>query len=177
MQKRSENIQKLLEGGETLREARLKALRLTNEIQGFGSTSSPSSSSSSPSSSSEVSSFGSYSTSSTDVIGNLPSPTKQLATENYMKGDDTHSSQSRGHFGNLHVWDCPPPEENGSLLEYGNDESVKRESFFTGIFSKFTDISPLKTYDNAKTKPTYRSISDVGQSLKKKYDRQYSLGS
>ncbi|XLR44470.1 hypothetical protein S83_029130, partial [Arachis hypogaea] len=53
MLKLSEHILKLLEGGEALNEARLKALKITNEIQGYGiSSSSPSSSSSSPSSSS-----------------------------------------------------------------------------------------------------------------------------
>ncbi|XP_054796119.1 uncharacterized protein LOC129301587 [Prosopis cineraria] len=51
MQKISDQILKLLQGGPTLREARLKALKITNEIQGFGSSEySPSASSSSSSS-------------------------------------------------------------------------------------------------------------------------------
>ncbi|CBI23661.3 unnamed protein product, partial [Vitis vinifera] len=62
MQKKSEKIIDLLRGGETLKEARFKALKITKEIQGFGNyMASPSSSSSSGSS--RTSSFGSYSTS------------------------------------------------------------------------------------------------------------------
>lgn len=36
MQKRAENILNLLRGGIILKEARLKAVKITNEIQGFG---------------------------------------------------------------------------------------------------------------------------------------------
>ncbi|XP_039048761.1 epsin-3 [Hibiscus syriacus] len=57
MQKRSDNVLELLQGGESLRQARLKALKTSKEIKGFGNsaTTSPSSSSSSSSDSSRAS--------------------------------------------------------------------------------------------------------------------------
>ncbi|XWS13869.1 hypothetical protein CRYUN_Cryun36dG0075900 [Craigia yunnanensis] len=128
MQKRSDKVLELLGGGETLREARLKALKITKEIQGFGSTTT------SPSSdSSRASSFGSYFSSSTcndinelDKLESPILPTKepiQNYSEGGILGEETLEFPSEDKiFNRVHLWNCPPIQEKGSLLESEGEE-------------------------------------------------------
>ncbi|XP_022761152.1 epsin-3 [Durio zibethinus] len=134
MQKRSDRVLELLEGGETLRLARLKALKITKEIQGFGSTTtSPSSASSSDSS--RASSFGSYFSSFTyERTVEFPSEDKKL--------------------NRVHLWNGPPIQEKGSLLESeGEEGDEKSDGLISGICSKLAGISPSKS--------CYRSESGI----------------
>ncbi|OMO95447.1 hypothetical protein COLO4_15892 [Corchorus olitorius] len=179
MQKRSDRVLELLEGGETLRRARLKALKITKEIQGFGSTTSnsPSSSASSSSNSSRASSFGSFSTNSTwnidinEVLDHhkFDSPTKEPI-------DDEK-------FSRLHLWDCPPIQEKGSLLESEADDNnnydEKSDSLISGICSKLVAISPSKSSTAAAAaggqKVAFRSFSDAAKVTKNRLGRQNSV--
>ncbi|XP_028070270.1 epsin-2 [Camellia sinensis] len=156
MRKLSERILNLLQGGETLKQARLKALKITKEIQGFGNLMvSPSTSSSSSSSSSEMSGTSSF--------GSCSSSNKKFSNPMGNKNID-----------GSHVWNCPPIEETGSLLdsEDENEEKEKSHGFISGICSKLVGNSPSK-YNGEKV--SFRSISDVGMLTRKnKIDRQFS---
>ncbi|XP_061370765.1 epsin-3 [Gastrolobium bilobum] len=161
MQKLSEQILKLLEGGEALREARLKALKITNEIQGFGSSlNSPSSSSSPCSSSSEASqgssSFSSFSTRSTPVY--------------YIDSND----QKVNHGDKNHIWDGPAGGEKDVLIVSDEDEDMEKpKGFVSGICSK---IIGSGTIGGSREQIEFRCISDVGSKrTKKKFDRQHSF--
>ncbi|XWS39168.1 hypothetical protein CRYUN_Cryun18bG0026900 [Craigia yunnanensis] len=129
MQKRSDKVLELPGGGETLRVARVKALKITKEIQGFGSaTASPSTASSSDSS--RASSFGSYFSASTcNDINDLNKletqivPTKE-PIQNYSKGGIQEEFKTLEfpsedeNFNWVHLWNCPPTiQEKGCLLE------------------------------------------------------------
>ncbi|KAF6145616.1 hypothetical protein GIB67_037649, partial [Kingdonia uniflora] len=192
MQKKSERILKLLtEGPMKLKEARLKALKITKEIQGFGnlmaSPSSSISSSSAPSSpwaystgASRSSSFGSYSTNSS-TWGEMEE-TKQehhpnkILVENYSEGGlpgekPTTLKAINEHVEGVHLWDCPI-EETGSLLDNEEDEDEVNDPS-EGIYSKLCMNIPSKC-DNGRF--SFRSLSDSGKVLKKKIDRQFSMG-
>lgn len=184
MQKKSEKIIDLLRGGETLKEARFKALKITKEIQGFGNyMASPSSSSSSGSS--RTSSFGSYSTSSSawnDIEHELnkyehQSPTKDALGSYahggiYEDGKPTTFQQTNEKFEAAHLWDCTSIQETGSLLDSEGEEDAKKDGFISGICSKLVGISPTRTNSE---KATLRNYSDVGRVTKKKFHRQFSV--
>ncbi|KAJ7954693.1 Epsin-3 [Quillaja saponaria] len=172
MQKKSDQILKLLGGGQTLREARLKALKITKEIQGFGSsTSSPSSSSASDASA--HSPFGSFSTGTPrpnndmNDLNKFQSPTKFDAMQlSYSKDDNVHDEGK-------HLWDSPVVEEKGSFLDSDDEtDGEKRDGFVIGIFSKLASIGPS---NGNHAKVGFRSISDVGKVNKKKVDRHSSF--
>jgi len=157
MQKLSNEILRLLQGGEGLKEARLKALKITTEIQGFGgSLSSPSSRTSSPSSLSSdqlaspgSSSFCSSSSSGTPINYNVPQKNK---------------------VDEKHLWDGPAIEE--ILIDSDDDkdgEMGKSKGFVSEMCSKIIG-------GNDREKIEFRCISDVGRKVtKKRYDRQNSL--
>ncbi|XP_039058390.1 epsin-3-like [Hibiscus syriacus] len=144
MQKRSDKVMELLQGGETLRQARLKALKTSKEIKGFGnSTTSPSSSDSSRASNS---SFGSsYTSPSTphdiiihdhQLIDKLQNPLFDLENKSLLYPTSEDESLKC-----LHLWDCPPIPEKGSLLgsEYQRGEKgfqKTSDGFTTDISSK-----------------------------------------
>ncbi|KAM1087204.1 hypothetical protein ACFX2I_012665 [Malus domestica] len=202
MQKKSDQILNLLGGGQILREARLKALKITNEIQGFGSaTASPSSATSFSSSASEASrtSFGSFSTTSSvwNDINELsrsyePSPTKLEAMERYspsgLRSNDYDKAsnflETNENSEGSHLWDYPPIEEKGSLLESGDEgdaEDDDEDEFYekapdgnliSGMFSKLVNLSPRRSHGE---KVGFRSVSDVGREGQKKFDRQSSF--
>ncbi|XP_062165979.1 epsin-3 [Alnus glutinosa] len=161
MKKKSDEILRLLGGGEKLKEARLKALRVTKEIQGFGGSMTSSPSSSTPSSSSS---------------DQLPSPAKE-SPGSYSQGGFIHGKESNTTFptknknveGSVHLWDCPKIQETGSLLDSQDVEDGK----ISGICSKLVGSSPSRDYNDEKV--GFRSVSDAGRMTKKKFDRQYSL--
>ncbi|KAJ4824381.1 hypothetical protein Tsubulata_034890 [Turnera subulata] len=181
MQKRSDNIIKLLNGGDTLREARLKALRITKGIEGFGSfvASSASLSPSPPSSatSSATSSFGSFSTTGSTCndpvdLSSLLSPTqgeiedpKTVITSPRISKEGTEGSC---------IKDCPVIQETDSLLDSEDDEEDKQGGFISGIRSKLAAISPSKESHAEKT--AYKSFSNIGSVIMRKHDRQFSMG-
>ncbi|XP_010262501.1 PREDICTED: epsin-3-like [Nelumbo nucifera] len=192
MQKKSERILQLLEGGEVLKEERFKALKISKEIQGFGNVVVSSSSSSSPSSSSSAkvstSSFGSYSTSSPTCHeldeflskDELLIPTKNL-NENYsqagLPSDEKPSTfpaaANDEDAERRHLWDSHI-EESGSLLDPEEEYKEEgKEGFFGGICSKLKDGSSPKLEGK---KVTFRSLSDVGKVVKKTFNRQFSAG-
>ncbi|XWS53798.1 hypothetical protein CRYUN_Cryun10bG0031300 [Craigia yunnanensis] len=155
MQKKSDKVLELLGGGETLRVARVKALKITKEIQGFGSaTASPSSAYSSDSS--RASSFGSYFSSSTcndinelDKFETPKFPTKE-PIQNYSEGGIQEGIKTLEfpsedeNFNRLHLWNCPPIQEKGSLLEAKEGEDENSDGLISGICSKLAGNSPSK---------------------------------
>ncbi|XP_024025370.1 epsin-2 [Morus notabilis] len=196
MQRKSEEILKLLGAGKkVLKEARLRALKVTREIQGFGSSTSPvspSSSSPSPSScsaseSSRNSSFGSFSTS--DMNNEMKKIPQFLTTikdaEGYSQGgirdDDIEKdgilcSKNKSVEG-LHIWDCPSIQGTGCFLEGKDEEDYYEDEkgggnyngFVGGIFSKLSGLTGPSRGGNG-----FRSVSDVGREVKK-FNRQFSL--
>lgn len=155
LQNLSNEILRLLQGGEGLKEARLKALKITTEIQGFGgSLSSPSSRTTSPSSlsSDQLASPGSSSFSSFSSSG----------TPNNMP--------QKNNVDEKHLWDGPAIEE--ILIDSDDDkdgEMGKPKGFVSEMCSKIIG-------GNDREKIEFRCISDVGRKVtKKRYDRQSSL--
>ncbi|EEF33568.1 epsin-3 [Ricinus communis] len=185
MQKRSDHIITLLNGGVKLKEARLKALKITKEIQGFGNfrilSSSLSSTSSATSDLSRASSFGSYSTTSSTFNGAALSLTKEEDIEkpglvfneiNKDKSSVITSPTSNMDLERSHVWNYSRIQETGSLLDFEEEnEDEKQDSIINGICTK---LVPSRKYDGERE--GFRSLSDVGKLIKKKYDRQFSLG-
>ena len=200
MQRKSEEILKLLGGGKAaLKEARFRALRVSKEIQGFGSSLSspfsPSPSSSSVSECSRTSSFGSFSTNDTNSeTEKAPqfSLTKEVLMESYAQGgikDDIDHDDEKDSIlplrnekvdERLHIWGCPSIQETRSFLEGQDDQDDdddqdyerSRDGFVGGIFSKLTSL----TTSRANNYNGFRSISDVGRvAKKKKFNRQFSL--
>lgn len=165
MQKRAESVLNLLRGGIILKDARLKAIKITNEIQGFGSdsmTASPSSSTSSETS--RTSSFGSYGTSNSawsdicdfNKLDLIPCPGKEVTT-NYSQGGiqeekpSAFKADSNG-FEGLHLWDSPRGEETGSLLDSEDvdiEDDERKDGLISGICSKL-GIIPYKKFDAEK---------------------------
>ncbi|XVE65819.1 hypothetical protein DITRI_Ditri08aG0029900 [Diplodiscus trichospermus] len=187
MQKRSDKVLELLGGGETLREARVKALKITKEIQGFGSaTASPSSASSSDSP--RASSFGSYfSTSTCNDINDLdkletPILSTKEAIQNCSEGGTQEQMIKAVEFpsedenlNRVHLWNCPPIQEKGSLLEEakGGDDDGNSDGSITGICSKLVGISPSKNATSQKF--SFKGPCDVGKDTKHKFGRYYSV--
>ncbi|XP_048334127.2 epsin-3 [Ziziphus jujuba] len=199
MQKKSDEVLKLLGEGPTLKQARLKALKITKEIQGFGNPiSSPNSALSPPgsstSTSSRTSSFGSFSTlfnnnhdhMSNDLPIKLVSPKKEPAAERYPEGVIRDNVNEKDHClwtplsknGNVegkHLWTCPQSEEKGSLLKGEDDDHDHGayENITNNLVSKnmYTRIDRVRNPGSHG----FKSISDVGKRMKKKIDRQFSL--
>lgn len=174
MKKKSDEILKLLGGGEKLKEARLKALKVTREIQGFGGsmTSSPNSSSSEAST---FSSFLSCSTTTTPTWNDINELNKfQLPFLAKESPESTDFSAKNKNVEGSHLWDCPEIQETGSLLDPEDVGGGKTDGVISGICSKLVGISPSKGYNNGE-KVGFRSVSDAGRTMKKKYDRQHSL--
>ncbi|GAV70165.1 ENTH domain-containing protein [Cephalotus follicularis] len=158
MQKKSESILALLRGGEALQEARLKALKITKEIQGFGSPILSSYSSSSPSSSSRASrtsSFGSYCSSGStwndinnelNKLERISSPKESMGYYSQGGIQDTYQVNNNDAEGEgSHIWDCPQIDESGSLIEPEDDEDAKTGGLISKICSKLVGgISPLQ---------------------------------
>ncbi|KAL2325151.1 hypothetical protein Fmac_024209 [Flemingia macrophylla] len=185
MQKLSDQIVKLLHDGETLREARLKALKITNEIQGFGTTlSSPSSSSSSSlpysffssdPASPRSSSFYSVSTTSTPAYTFDPNEKQQSPS---IGNNIVLPQRNAKRVAINHVWKCPSGEEENVLIDAGGEDGdmEKPKGFVSEICSKIIP-SPIKGDNhNNRGKIEFRCLSDVGSTVtQKKFDRQYSL--
>lgn len=196
MRKRSERVLELLKEGDILKQERLHALKITNQIQGFGNTTlSPSSSSSSSPSSSRVSncsSFGSFSTT---------SPAWNEADE-FSKIDVLREKiPAKPKLEASHLWDpCNPIEEKDSLLNYEDEEEAgeglhnyddnddnndyeydesnqcgdqRLSGFLSGIRSKFYNVSPLGRNEHSE-RVAFRCLSDVGRAKVKKIERQLS---
>ncbi|KAK7278422.1 hypothetical protein RJT34_23450 [Clitoria ternatea] len=178
MQKLSGEILKLLQDVDALKDARLRALKITNEIQGFGgSLNSPVSSSGSSSSSSEASpgsaaSFYSFSAPST------PAPAY------FIESND--QPRTRYHSPSIvfpppvpkkHIWDGRAAEEKNVLIDSDSDDNMgKPNQSFSGMCSKI--IGNNKTSGGNREKIEFRCISDVGKKVTtppKKFNRQYSL--
>lgn len=201
MQRKSDEVLELLEGGPTLKQARLKALKITKEIQGFGNPiSSPNSALSPPgsstSTSSRTSSFGSFSTvvfnNKHDRVNNdlpikLVSPKKESDVERYSQGGIRDNDNEKDHClwtpfsknGNAegkHLWTCPQTEEKGSLLE-GEDDDAHDEDGDENITNNLVSKYTYTRIDRVRNPGGhgFRSISDVGKMMKKKIDRQFSL--
>ncbi|XP_030924156.1 epsin-3 [Quercus lobata] len=191
MQKKSDEILKLLGGGETLKQARLKALKVTKEIQGFGgsmgypSSSTPSTTTPS-SSSSEASRFSSFlSCSTTSPTWNdineldkhqLYTPKKEVLGSNSQGGihdeeNPIFPAANKNSEGS-HLWYSPRIQETGSLLDSEDEEDEKKDGFMSGICSKLVGSSPSR---GNLEKVGFRSVSDAGRMTKKRFDRQHSL--
>ncbi|KAG5554291.1 hypothetical protein RHGRI_011976 [Rhododendron griersonianum] len=188
MRMRSERILELLSGGERLKQARLKALKITKEIQGFGS-STPSPSSSSPSKMSSTSTFGLNSASSSPSRWELGAKTKHDIDQypSAKKGvvdsisiGEIESEEFSTPTGDIWNFEGSPVEESGSLLDSedededgdGKEEEAKTYGFISGICSKFGGKSPSKFIKGEKV--AFRSLSDVGKVRRKKVDHQFS---
>lgn len=177
MQKKSYRIVELLHGEDALRQARLKALKVTREIQGFGnliispsSSSSSSSPSSSSSRSSQPSSFSSYSTtwSETDEANRSElSPLTEETIECYTQVEteeekpDAYSNTEKNIEGTR--------DNSASLIEFEDEDyGEKFWGVLSGIKSKFGGVGAERV--------PLRSFSDVGNVMQKKIDRQLSFG-
>ncbi|KAI6693567.1 hypothetical protein NL676_021277 [Syzygium grande] len=175
MHKKAEQILKLLADRETLKEARLKALKITKEIQGFGSsTSSPSSlSSCSNSDTLRTSSFGSSSTSSTWNDANDPYRLDQFSPRKEFRESYTSDFLSKTE-NRSHRWDHHATKEMGSLLNPEDDYHEQKNGLMSGICSKLAALSPRKAKGTEKI--AFRSLSNTGKEMRKNFQRQFSIG-
>ncbi|XP_010265044.1 PREDICTED: epsin-3 [Nelumbo nucifera] len=184
MQKKSERILELLGGGEALKEARHKALKITKEIKGFGNSVFPPDQSSSTSSS-RTSSFGSHSSNSPrwydleELSPHEPlSPTKNLG-ESSSEGSRLPSEKPTTFPGanedaeGSHLWNSPVEESGNSLLN--PEKEAETDGVSGAVCSKF--VGPSSPLNSDAKKVTLRSFSDVGKVVKKKIDRQLSIRS
>lgn len=194
MRKRSERVLELLKGGDILKQERLHALKITNQIQGFGNNAlSPSSSSSSTPSSSRISnsSFGSFTTSSTW------NEADEFSVIDVLK----EKIPAKPKFEASHLWDPSAPiEEKDSLLNCEDEEEAEEglhsyhdnkdgnvyeyngsnqygdhrlSGFLSGIRSKLTNVSPVGGSDHSE-RVAFRCISDVGRPKVGRTGRQLS---
>lgn len=168
MQKKSERILKLLKEGELLQEARANALKVTKEIQGFGNVNvSPSSSSSRT----LRTSFGSCSSSS--LSWNDPDDLHRCDQESPTKDSNKNSprrsmGKSTTLFSNnkIRTQLCDAPiQEKGLLLDSVSNRDEKEG------YSKLT--GPRSPADG---NVGFRSFSNVGKVVRRKIDRQFSMG-
>lgn len=188
MLKLSEQILKLLQDEEALIEARLKALKITNEIQGFGSSfNSPTSSSSSSSSPWSLSSEASQGSSSFYSFSTTSTPAYTFDSNDQL--NKHHSPTSIANDGNInivlppkninvtknHVWKRFAGEENNILIDSDEDEDMEKpKGLLSEICSKIIGGSPIKG-DNREN-IEFRCLSDVGSKVtQKKLDRRYSI--
>ncbi|KAF1880204.1 hypothetical protein Lal_00022333 [Lupinus albus] len=187
VQKLSDQVLKLLEGGETLRQARLKALKLTTEIQqGFGSSENSPSSLSPPFSEASPgsSSFCSFSTTSSTT----PTPTFMDSNEYLNKhglNKDSNIVFRSKNVDKNHIWDGPAStaQEGDILVDSDDDDDEKLDKpkgFVSEIYSKIVGNNGGDDIRGSHEKIGYfRCISSVGNGTKgtnkKKFDRQNSL--
>ncbi|KAE8735971.1 COP1-interacting protein-related, putative isoform 1 [Hibiscus syriacus] len=174
MQKRSDKVLELLQGGETLRQSRLKALKTSKEITGFGNSASTSPSSSSDSSRASNSSFGSFFTSASTpqdiihdhLIDDLEIAILVKSEEDSFLGDKAlqFPSSEDENLKCLHLWDCPPIPEKGSLME--SDYHRGEKNFPKSSAGFITDIC---------SKLGIRTKNDAANVIKNKFGRQLSL--
>lgn len=177
MQKLSDQIVKLLQDGEALTEARLKALKITNEIHGFGSSvNSPSSSPYSLSSDASPGSSSFYSISTTPA--HIFDSIDQL-NKSQMGNDSNIVTPPRNvkHVTKNHLWKRLSGEEKHVLIDSDEDEDLEKPKGFVSEFcSKIIGTSPIRGENNNREKIEFRCVSDVGKKVpQKKFDRQYSL--
>ncbi|XP_077228161.1 uncharacterized protein LOC143861123 isoform X2 [Tasmannia lanceolata] len=172
MKKKSERILQLLEEGELLKEARSTALKVSKEIQGFGNLLISPSSSSRTSRTSSFGSHSSYSTTTND-IDELHSHDQKLQHKEFNENSgETSPNKLNTYFEadknvrGSHLWDNPI-QEKGSLLDLEEEEEEEKEDSDGGI------TNPVK---QDQEKVSFRSFSNVGRLMKKKMDRQLSLG-
>ncbi|XP_073011140.1 ENTH domain-containing protein C794.11c-like [Typha latifolia] len=182
MQLKAERILKLLGDKEQLKEARSKAQKVSQEIQGFGNLIVSSSSSSSQIS--RTSSFGSYS---------LDSPTWSAQDEPLKNQEQCNKSTNElfddlkqgpaKKFANdtmlkeevegLHLWDTPIAE-NANLLESSDEEEDENSNGWSA-----RTYSPVSTTNNRIKRDNravaLRSLSNTGKTTKK-FERQSSWG-
>ncbi|WCJ24067.1 ENTH/VHS family protein [Euphorbia peplus] len=179
MQKRCEHVLQLLNGGLALKEARLKALKITKGIQGFGNVvvTSPTSTLSSPSSSS--------SDSSRSASSSFFSYSPNSSTSSDFSKDDDYSYSQRGSFHDKlssispnskskssHVWNCPPIQETGSLLDLEDCDDQNDDDEDDECLDGCNLLTPKKYFGE---NDNFKSFSDVGRLLKKRYDRQFDV--
>ncbi|KAG9445711.1 hypothetical protein H6P81_011839 [Aristolochia fimbriata] len=147
MRKKSERILELLLHGRLLKEERLKALRLSREIQGFGNMiiSAPSSTGS-PSAASTMTTTSPFS-----------SDRSCFDSESSEKSSPT----STGECSSSHTWE-ESVEESGSLLDEGAEGGKERGKDENWLVNG--------------GKAGLRSLSNVGRVVMKKLDRQWSIG-
>ncbi|CAI8603122.1 unnamed protein product [Vicia faba] len=157
MQNLTNEILKLLQGGEALKESRLKALKITNEIQGFGS--------------------GSSLDSPTSIVSSPCSfSSDQLGSPGSSSFCSFSTNSSPKNVDEKQLWNGPAVEEiligSGDDVDDDDDsygEDGKPKGFVSEICSKIIG-------GNGRGKIEFRCISDVGSKVaKKSYDRQYSL--
>lgn len=196
MQKRSSRVLRLLIEGETLKEARLKALKLKKEIQGFGncpslptsttstcslSTSSPAFHASnwtrSPTFDSVMRTAKSTSPTKKDLVNNKSSYLQEVTVISRSNSSPEGMIKNK-KFEGLIVrdnWDWPRSQENGYLLD--NDKFGEKGKYNSdGICSKFVGMSPTKKGYGDNYEVLIRSFSDVGRLIKRKCERQFSAG-
>ncbi|XP_062104542.1 uncharacterized protein LOC133815754, partial [Humulus lupulus] len=188
MQRKSDEILKLLGGGKSktttaLKEARLRALKVTKQIHGFGfgfgygfggSIMKPSSATST-------------STTTTNTNNNnYEERIDEKVPMNYSLGgirssendDDDDDDTCTGNVDNYCPNNNSTHDETNSFLDDDDEkERFDNNGFVGGIFSKLTNtFSPSSS--SSSTRDYYRgfrSVSDVGRVAKKKYSRQSSL--
>ncbi|XP_019180501.1 PREDICTED: epsin-3 [Ipomoea nil] len=151
MQRKSERILNLLQDDDALKQARLKAQRISGEIHGFGSSTSPapSPSSSSSSSSSWSSSLGSNSTTSSSISDDTEDSNKDVVDDCYSPDITTVSPRammSRLDDKPSPSWThCYNRKEKESLLvnvEDEEEEGDKDDPNFLGRLCSRLGISP-----------------------------------
>lgn len=150
MQKKSERIIELMTDSELLQEARSKALKVSKEIQGFGNL--------------LVSPSSSFSSNSTST---RPAPTDWNEQQSSPIKDSTNNSH-RASATRTHIWDTPSLE-TGSLLDPEDHAGGTQ-----GNCSSF--LGTVIPENDGDGKFGLRSLSDVGKVVKKRFDRQFSLG-
>ncbi|CAJ1976444.1 unnamed protein product [Sphenostylis stenocarpa] len=161
MQKLSDQIVKLLQDGEALTEARLKALKITSEIQGFGSsvTSPTSSSSSSPG----TSSFYSFSTPSTPAYifdsDDKPNKPHSPSARNDNNVNIILPPRNLKQVNKNHLWKRFAGEEKNILIDSKEEEDVdKPKGLVSEICSKISGVSPVGGQKREKVE--FRCLSD-----------------
>ena len=187
-----------MQGGPSLEEVRSKSIKLTKEIQGFGSSSSPSSSSSSSSSSpwsssssspesSWRSSFDSNSTSSPSWNHSMANDQNKYGYDQ-MKQPLEHDKMPKSFlndgmikndildFNSIHLHSFTEINLNDECEANNIDNNNKKMGFLQGIATKKFGYSPLKIIGE---KLLSKSLSDIGIGLgktKKVFDHYSSLG-
>lgn len=169
MQRKSERILSLLQEDDTLKQARLKAQRISSEIHGFGSSTTPSPPSSS-SASSWSSSFGSNSTTSSS-FSDTEDPNKDVDGDNYGSDISTVSPRvSRDERSSPSGSHCYNRKEKESLLVNMEDEEEgdKEDGNFVSRLCSRLGISPrghqfrnhsFKRLHDGKDKRIHRQFS------------------
>lgn len=108
----------------------------------------------------------------------LPSPAKE-SPGSYSQGgihdkESTIFPAKNNNVEGSHLWDCPEIQETGSLIDSEDHvEDGKTDGVISGICSKLVGMSPSRGYNDEKV--GFRSVSDAGRRMKKKFDRQHSL--